>query len=216
VKKILFGGSFWPRDQTQVSRMVGRFFTVWATQEGCNGMVITNTKSSAPETRSPFLLFCPVGVFWTGEQNPWGGISLCNTWQRWSGGHRMETLENLVSFKILPKLETESKKVLHWPSQQGVRIYRLGWKDPGLKYWLYHFPIFINSSLLLLFTSSYFSLQINNKFLRMETIQLVLFEGGKKGWEQWINQPANLSFNLVCLIPFHHILFLDLHTIYGI
>lgn len=50
----------------------------------------------------------------------------------------------------------------------------------------------------------------------METIQLVLLEGGKKGWEQSINQPANLSLNLVCLIPFHHILFLDLHTIYGI
>lgn len=50
----------------------------------------------------------------------------------------------------------------------------------------------------------------------METIQLVLFEGGKEGWEQSINQPVNFSFNLAFLIPFHHILFLDLHTIYGV
>ena len=26
-------GSSWPRDQTQVSRIAGRFFTVWATWE---------------------------------------------------------------------------------------------------------------------------------------------------------------------------------------
>ena len=28
-----FRGSSWPRDQTQVSCMVGRFFTIWATRE---------------------------------------------------------------------------------------------------------------------------------------------------------------------------------------
>ena len=34
---ILFSwGSSWPMDQTQVSRIAGRFFTIWATREAQN------------------------------------------------------------------------------------------------------------------------------------------------------------------------------------
>ena len=36
-------GSSWPRDQTQVSHIAGRFFTVWATRVERKGFELTNT-----------------------------------------------------------------------------------------------------------------------------------------------------------------------------
>ena len=42
-------GSFWPRDQTRVSGIAGRFFTIWATREA---------EFSKPSVKSP-LTFLP-------------------------------------------------------------------------------------------------------------------------------------------------------------
>ena len=34
-------GSFWPRDQTQVSNITGRFFTIWATLKAYTNRLIS-------------------------------------------------------------------------------------------------------------------------------------------------------------------------------
>ena len=58
-----FRGSSWPRDQTQVYCIVGRFFTIWATQEA-HLLLRTRTllwcpvPASIPSTPHPTLTFC--------------------------------------------------------------------------------------------------------------------------------------------------------------
>ena len=43
----------WPRDWTQVSRIVGRCFTIWATREACISYVQTILMASTPHCNSP-------------------------------------------------------------------------------------------------------------------------------------------------------------------
>ena len=44
----------WPRDRTQVSRIVGRRFTIWATREACISYVQTILMASTPHCNSPY------------------------------------------------------------------------------------------------------------------------------------------------------------------
>ena len=45
-------GSSWPRNQTQVSRIIGGFFTIWATREA---LAITNATDTLISVGSPML-----------------------------------------------------------------------------------------------------------------------------------------------------------------
>ena len=51
---VLFSrGSYWPRDGTQVSSIVGKFFTIWATREAC--FLLFGRPFSAPDPQGLWL-----------------------------------------------------------------------------------------------------------------------------------------------------------------
>ena len=58
-------GSFWPRDWTQVSRIVGRHFTVWATKTK-----LSKQSTKSPAQQSPFL--STLTWVWSRAQGPAG------------------------------------------------------------------------------------------------------------------------------------------------
>ena len=68
--------SSWPRGQTQVSHIAGRFFTGWATREASvNSFLCLVTQSCLtlcdPMNYSPARLFCPWRFF---RQEYWSGL----------------------------------------------------------------------------------------------------------------------------------------------
>ena len=58
-------GSSWPRDQTQVSRIAGRFLTIWATREAHHPEIIMLKFShlSIKYSKTVVLFFSPVVLF---------------------------------------------------------------------------------------------------------------------------------------------------------
>ena len=75
-------GSSWPRDQTQVSCIAGRFFTIWATKEAL-GLIPGLGRSPGERNGNPLQYSClgnPTdrGAWWT-TYSPWGCKELDTT-----------------------------------------------------------------------------------------------------------------------------------------